>query len=439
MLTTRTTAGKLALFVLPLLLITTLALSALSTLGSAQFGDSLPDLVIKAIVITPEEPEAEEVISITAVIENQGRERVVLPFNVSFQIGEEFLGTVQVLDRLGPRETTEVSRLWTAVEGEHPLIVRVDPFDNIKESNERNNRRQLTVVVKPPQGVRSLTLSLFEAVAEGLKQAGEALHVQTNSDLFQLFEETKSASLVAQQAFTRGAQQLTALAQALPPILQDEPQIQTGSFIAERYDSIAEAFGQAGEGIQRLNLQLLIRAFESMRDDLAELATITIEGVSLAGLEGSVTLMDQALEEARQLEQAATGETDVDVEAVAQKFLSVLAEIGTHWIRVAEDVVQSGQAKIARFTNAHNDPILRYKPPEELLISVPDAQRVRFELFDKSGTVVLTQNTQGNQLRWKGTDSNGATLPPGPYFYRLTAVEAAGHTRTELGRLVISE
>jgi hypothetical protein len=436
--TTRTTTAKLAFLVLPLS-IAILVLSALWTLGSAQIGSSLPDLVIKTIIITPEEPEAEEVISITAVIENQGRERVMLPFNVSFQIGEEFLGTVQVLDRLGPRETTEVSRLWTAVEGEHPLIVRVDPFDSIQESNERNNRRQLTVVVKLPQGVRSLTLSLFEAIAEGLRQAGEALHVQTNSDLFQLFEETKSASLVAQGAFTRGAQQLTALAQILPPALQGEPQIQTGSHVAERYRSMASAFERAGEGIQRLNLQLLIRAFESMREDLAALATVAIEGVSLAGLEESVALMDQALEEARQLEQAATGEADVDVEAAAQKFLGVLAEIGTHWTRVAGDVVQSGQAKTARFTNAQNDPVLRYKPPEALVIFVPDVQRFRFELFDESGTLVLAQDAQGDRLRWTGTDAQGMPLPPGRYFYRLTAVEAAGYTRTELGRLVISE
>ncbi len=204
-----------------------------------QLGGSRPDLAVRAIVLAPEAPEAGEVVSITVVVENRGRGRVLRPFNVSIQIGSELLGSVQVLSRLGPRETTEVTRLWTAVEGEHPLVVRVDPFNAVEEEDERNNRAQVTVTVRPPRGVRSITLGLFEAAAAGLRDGGHALQVQTGSELLQLFEELQAAGAEAQGAFARASRQLRALARLLPPVLQGEPQVQQGLSIAERYAAMA--------------------------------------------------------------------------------------------------------------------------------------------------------------------------------------------------------
>jgi len=360
-----------------------------------QLGGSRPDLAVRAIALAPEAPEAGEVVSITVVVENRGRGHVLRPFN-----------SVQVLDRLGPRETTEVTRLWTAVEGEHPLVVRVDPFNAVEEEDERNNRAQVTVTVRPPRGVRSITLGLFEAAAAGLRDGGHALRVQTGSDFFRLLEELEAASTEAQGAFVRASRQLKALARLLPPVLRGEPQVQEGLGVAERYAAMAEAFGEAGAGLQRLDVALLIQALEALRDELAALSTIELEGTSLRGLEASLALMDRALEEARALERAAASGEDVDVEAVAQRFLGTLAEVGAIWVGTAEKILQNGSARLARFTADGRDaPVLRYSPLETLVIAVPGAKALRFELFDPEGA---------SWAAWSSTTPASAPAPEGP-------------------------
>lgn len=434
--TTRSGSGWLAGPVLLLLAI--LGLWGNGIPGEAQFGGS-PDLAVKAFGIDPFEPEPEDLVEMTVTIVNEGRGQVLQPFSVFFEVDGGLAANVRVTSRPRPGREIEVQGTWTAVEGPHRVVVRVDAFNEIDESDERNNRAEKEVEVRKLEGVRSITRELFEGVAAGLRKAGRAIQVEHSSDLFRLFEAFKAAAETAGEAFSGGAKQLRLRTAGLPAIFQQEAQVHTSGRIADLYRSLAGAFSQAMEGLDRLNVQLLITAFEEIRSDLEALAALSIEGVGLTELSATIALMDQALEEAKRLQEAADGGAEVDVEGATQELLDVLSQIGAQWESTADGFVQSGSASLARFTTVQGNPVKEYRTAEELVITHDRAESLRWEVFDENGDPVVSVEAGGPQLRWRGVDASGRALPPGRYYYRLTAVGGRGTNRVELGQIVLSE
>jgi len=295
-----------------------LALIGLGSGLSAQFGGEPPDLVVEKLATDPAEPQPDEVVELIATVANKGRGRVLQAFSVLFEVDDQMVGNVRVSSRPGRNARVEVRTRWTAVEGTHRLRVRVDPFQEVPESDERNNRAEIDLEVRRLEGARSLTLELYEGVGVGLRKAGEAIQVPPNDDLLLLFESFKAASQKAGEAFAVGADRLELVPTLLPSPLQGEAQLRTGGEIASIYRSFTASFAQVNEGLDRLNLQLLTTAFQQIREDLATLSTYALEGVSLRNLESSIALMDQALARAEELQQAAEGGNgEVDTNAAA--------------------------------------------------------------------------------------------------------------------------
>jgi len=408
----------------------------LSTVG--QFGTSA-DLVVEELILDPVEPEPDAETKLIATIANRGREPVSQSFSVFFEVDGTLVANRRVF-RLGSDQKVEVSALWNAEEGEHRLRVRVDPFHEIPESNENNNTLEISVEVRRLEGIYSVTLGLLESLAQGLEGAGQALQVPPSDDLFQLFEAFKEASTTAGEEFSGSSGKLYALGQILPPSLSSEEQIGSAEQAASLYQSMADSFAQVTDGLNRLNLQLLSPAFEEIQSDLAELAIIAIEGVSLAGLGETVTLMDQVIEKTEELQAAASGTPGVDVDAAVQDLLGVLAQIGERWVSVGEQVVQSGSSKAARFTDEGGRPVSSYHAGEELRISVSGAEQLILEIFNSADQLVFSSESAPEQavIIWKGTDQRGAPLPPDRYFYRLT-INGSSDGRVELGWIILSE
>lgn len=405
---------------------------------AAQFGTSA-DLVVEGLVLDPAEPEPGVDTKLIATIANRGRAPVSQSFSIFFEVDGTPVANRRVF-RLGADQTVEVSTLWNAQEGEHRLRVRVDPFHEIPESNELNNTLEISVEVRRLEGVFSVTLGLLESLAQGLEGAGQALQVPPSDDLFQLFEAFKEASTTAGEEFSKSSGKLYALGQILPPGLSSEEQISSAEQAASLYQSMAESFAQVTDGLNRLNLQLLPPAFGEIQSDLAELTTIAIEGISLAGLGETVALMDQVIEKTEELQAAASGTPGVDVDAAVQDLLGVLAQIGERWVSVGEQVVQSGSSKAARFTDERGRTISSYHAGEELRISVPGAERFKLEVFNSKGKLVFSAESAQEQalIVWQGTDQSGALLPPDRYFYRLAVSEPSDEARVELGWIIVN-
>ena len=424
----------------PILLLLLIGGTGLWGWGAIQFGDGPPDLVVEKIATDPPEPQPDEVVELIATVANRGRGRVLQPFSVFFEVDDQMVANVRVTSRPGRNARVEVRARWTAVEGLHRVVVRVDAFQEVPEVNERNNRAEIDLEVRRLEGARSLTLELYEGVGTGLHKAGEAIQVPPNDDLLLLFEAFKTASQKAGEAFAVGADRLELVPTLLPPSLRGEAQLRTGGEIAAIYRSLTASFAQVNDGLERLNLQLLTTAFRQVREDLATLSTYALEGVSLRSLEGSIALMDQALARAEELQQAAqSGNGEVDTNAAVQELLDVLTQIGQEWVAVADGFVQSGSARQARFLTARGTPLERVRPQEEIVVTAPRAARLTLEIFDETGQQLFQAQGEGDSLSWWGTDSSGRPLAPGRYFYRLEVLERSGRERVELGQIFLSE
>lgn len=396
-----------------------------------------PDLVVERIVFDPVEPEPGVGVEFKATITNRGKERVVVNFNVYFEIDNTFLTSRVVSTPLDPGRQVAVKTLWTAVEGEHLLRVRVDVFDEVPESDEANNKYETRLEVRKPEGVRSITLDLLGSVSQGLQKTGQAIQIQPAADIFQLLNTFQVALGIARQELITSAERISIVRQILSPNLAAEPQVQASDQVATLYRSIASAFEVAIQGIQRLNPQLLTEAFEQVRAHLVGLSALAIEGISLESVSEAVPLMDQGLEKAEQLEAALGGGKDVDVSAVAQDLVALLAQIGAILTRAGAEVMQTGQGRSANFSDSQGQPIVRYQAGQELKITVSDAQRLQWEVFDGEGQAVFTSDAQGDQLSWHGTSSDGKALSAGRYFYRLT-ITTSTSSWVELGQIVLS-
>lgn len=404
--------------------------------GAAQF--NLPDLVLEKLVAVPQQPEHGMPVELVATIANRGRNAIFGAFNVAFYVDGSLVDSQLVGKPLFSNRAIEASTTWTATEGEHTVRVRVDSLDRVRESDEENNELQMILVVRPPQGVRSITLGLLTNAGRSLQGAGEALQIEPTTDVFQLIAAFKKAFGASQDAYARGAQGLAALTDGLPAPLSEDLQIQAGAETARLYRTLSENFGQAQQGLDRLNLQVLVAAFEEIHTAVAALARLSIAGIDLDGLESSVALMGRALEQTKQLQAALGGQSGVKVEEVTQELLTLLAEIGTTWAAIGAEVSEAGNRRAPRFTDGQGDALRRYRAGERLVIIAPGAQRLLLQIFSADGDPVYTAGIENHTLVWRGTDEVGAPLSPGRYFYRLLVANGEG-AWAELGLIVIGE
>jgi hypothetical protein len=109
-----------------------------------------PDLVIKDILWTPDDPSAGSELSFRIVVENQGtgatEEGVIPEVSLNVDAGKSSFWSRNYTDTIAPGEvitmditTGTEKKTWTAEEGEHVLYAVIDDYNKIEESNEENN------------------------------------------------------------------------------------------------------------------------------------------------------------------------------------------------------------------------------------------------------------------------------------------------------------
>ncbi|MCR5825471.1 MAG: fibronectin type III domain-containing protein, partial [Oscillospiraceae bacterium] len=109
-------------------------------------GDRRPDLFVESLRWTPVDPEEGDVVTITAVIGNQGLGDATLGFLTGFYIDNRYMGYTKtdVTDgvSLAVGKTTEVNFTYQASAGTHIVkAVANDILNNLSETNTSNNVR----------------------------------------------------------------------------------------------------------------------------------------------------------------------------------------------------------------------------------------------------------------------------------------------------------
>lgn len=424
-------APRLSLMVLLLLLI---GLSLPDPRLEAQGFGSLPDLVVKSLQLSNEQPLAGESLTLTATIANTGFGNAEGFFNVSFLVDRSQIGRRQ-LNGLRARQQATVQVSWKAQLGTHTLEVEVDqPFGRIVESNETNNDLRRKITVLPLQGVRSLTGELLGAVAQGLEGAGQSLQLKPDPDLFKLLNRLTEALGAASGAFSQAASSLEGAPAGLPAQLAQEPQVQMSSTFSGLYADLAQSLKQAQRALSQANLTSAEAGLDRTKDRLAQLAELSLAGIRLTSLAQAAVTLQQVIEQTKQLEKALGGDQNVPVNQVITDLLAQLSATGQDMVSAGQQTVQSASQRMVRFRDAEGKPVQRYFSGQELEIGAPGARSLQWELFDPAGKLLAQMQTKSERLRWSGHTDDGAPLPAGRYFYRAKVTEGR-EARVELGTL----
>jgi subtilase family serine protease len=180
-----------SIFVTALLLLVILPGISLSAVKSAPaYADSLPDLIVQEITLSPAEPAIDDTVTVTVTVKNQGAASSGQNYLVCYA-DNNILGTLQVNPLLAGTMTT-LAFTWRADAGTHVIKATVDSTDLIPESSETNNSKTYTLTSKAADlTIQSITWSpsnpsrsdtvVFSIV---IKNQGNAASRKTNVDFY---------------------------------------------------------------------------------------------------------------------------------------------------------------------------------------------------------------------------------------------------------------
>ena len=110
--------------------------------------NSLPDLIIEAITLTPENPSKSDNITFSVIIKNQGSGSASFS-RVYFYLDGSSRG-YQDVQRIDAGDTVTKTFKWIAQAGSHAIKAIIDEGNWIPESDETNNEKAVTFQILPP-------------------------------------------------------------------------------------------------------------------------------------------------------------------------------------------------------------------------------------------------------------------------------------------------
>lgn len=133
-----------------------------------SFATDAPDLVIRSITWSPLTAGIGEAVTISAKIENIGA-TLASNIRVALTIDGVEAGFADITE-ISPGATVAADFPWTALEGEHEILIYADAGQSVAEGNETNNSRSRTVAFlkAEPPGTITPVLDLGAATGAGL-------------------------------------------------------------------------------------------------------------------------------------------------------------------------------------------------------------------------------------------------------------------------------
>jgi subtilase family serine protease len=107
---------------------------------------ALPDAVVVRIAAEATDIEAGQHVPIEVTLANQGT-AVLPPVLVVLLIDDRPHAEWKLAEALSPGERAERTLTWTAERGSHIILAQVDPLNDVREADERNNSAFLSLGV----------------------------------------------------------------------------------------------------------------------------------------------------------------------------------------------------------------------------------------------------------------------------------------------------
>lgn len=411
-----------------------LGLLALVPFSAAQ--PAQPDLVVKEVRLEPADPEPGELVQISALFGNLG-EGDAEAFYVQFKVDDLLLSRERVR-QLRAGRTVEVHAEWEALEGEHRIAAEADrPWDNIEESDERNNSLQVVVTVRSRAAISSLTDEITLIIGRTLRVIGEGLNFAIGSDLFAALEEGLRLLEGARLASADGGAKLVAIAAGLPGPLAQEETVHGGRAVGEIFLRLADSLTKVGPALQRFNLDAGVAALQEVEAELLALSRLSFDRVRLGPLAVAAQHLEDAAQAALALGAGLSGSSGQSLDQLLAPLQAALVEAGKVIEGVSVEVEGLPMNRGILFSDASNRLPSIYRPGEALTVQVYGAAWLSFEVYDLASRLVARRVVIDDRLLWRGDDNRRRPLPAGSYFYRLTADRGAGEEK-DLGRLILT-
>ncbi len=398
-----------------------------------------PDLVVKAIRLSPEEPEPGEAVQINATIANVGEGDASEAFYVRFKVDDLTIARQRVR-QLRAGRTIEVQAEWEASEGEHRITVEADlPADAVQESNERNNTLQVLVTVRRRAAIYSLTDEIMLTIGRSFRLTGEGLSFAIGPDLTAALAEGLKRLEEARLTLSQAGNKLLGIAAGLLGPLAEEPIARGGRAVGQVFLEMAGSLAKLGPALEGLNLEAGLAALREIEAELIVLSQLEFERVRLGPLALAAAHLEEAVEAGLTLWGSLSGSSNS-----GQALGELITELQTALGKAGEVVVSLGaglEGLVANrgiiFSDAARRLPMIYQPGEPLSIRVYGAVWLAFEVYSPEGKLVVRRVVVDEALQWRGEDNQGKALPAGQYFYRLLADRGAGEER-DLGRLILT-
>ncbi|MFC2038879.1 CARDB domain-containing protein [Chloroflexota bacterium] len=127
-----------------------------ASVGVSYASDPLPDLTFDSVTWSPENPSKNEIVTITAVVRNQG-DLMSLPTQLNLYLDGNYKEQ-KLIKNLDPGEAVTMVFQWTALQGTHLIKLIADGDETIPESDETNNEETISISpVAPDLVVDSIT------------------------------------------------------------------------------------------------------------------------------------------------------------------------------------------------------------------------------------------------------------------------------------------
>lgn len=395
-----------------------------------------PDLLIKGVDLQPSSLRAGDTLTVRAEIANGNRfDDVDKQFEVSFRINGVRISSRLVRFAILQKATLKFT--WPAVAGSHTLRIEVDrPRNQIIESNERNNVREITFIVEPDSNVKSFTHIALSAQASAWEQAGMVLTFNASStDLFLLLGLLKEGFNGVAKAMNSVVVRLNGLNEVSLPGAFAKYDFFTPLFAP--YSAINNAAALVQQSLDRFDLSAAITAMGNIEAALRQLALQDNPVQPLSQLEQAADALALAIEAASETQVRFGDSSRGPVDESIATLTAEMTAFGEILSKVAQALGESAQSNTVQFLDANGQSVRKLNGSIDVNISAPGAP-LSFELIDRNGTSVLTLNSATNTLNWKGTNAQGQRLSAQTYFYR---VQWQGNTLqgTDIGILTITD
>lgn len=151
---------------------------------SVTIANGQPNLKVTSLAISPTSPKVNDVVTVTATIQNSGTVATPSGFTVGFKVGTTALTNAVTSGTLGANATTTVTSTWTPTSGgTYSLTAEADSAKVITESNEADNitNPALSVAVSSPD-VTAPTVSITAPLNNATNLNGAVNIVASASD-----------------------------------------------------------------------------------------------------------------------------------------------------------------------------------------------------------------------------------------------------------------